>query len=312
MADHETAPEGDATPPVPVPPAGTEGPVSSTAEGEKTLVRKKPAPAFRARSLRLTADRGPVYGPLDLDIETGALTVLHGPQGTGRTSLLLTLAGRMVPDRSSTELTALGQDLLGRRSRRARTRVQRLVGIASFRSIDDLDDSVTVGDVLRERLGWLTPWYRPVRRISADRYRALAAAVFGDRDLPPLGTVLWNLDEIDEFLLRVVLATAQRPRAVVVDDVDRVHDAERRRIVWDRLAALAATGVTVVASAAAPPPPGTATAVALAPVGPGASASPSGSTGGGKSPERARPRPSSSTPSSTSPSSTTDAPEVSA
>ena len=45
---------------------------------------------------------------------------------------------------------------------------------------------------------------------------------------------------------------AQRPRLLVVDDVDQVHDRARRRVVWDRLDALAGTGVTVVASCADP------------------------------------------------------------
>ena len=48
---------------------------------------------------------------------------------------------------------------------------------------------------------------------------------------------------------------AQRPRLLVVDDVDQVHDRARRRIVWDRLDAIAGnagTRVTVVASCADP------------------------------------------------------------
>jgi len=202
------------------------------------------APAVRARGLRLTGTRGPVYGPVDLDLPAGALTVVQGPQGAGRSSLLLTLAGRMVPDRGS-ELTVLGEDLP-----RHRTAVQRRAAVAGFAGVDELDDSVTVGDVVRERLAWLAPWYHRTGRVSQERFTALAEPVFGERPLPRVQTVVWDLDEVDAMLLRVTLALAQRPDLLVVDDVDQVHDSARRQTVWTRLEALTAAGTTVVASVA--------------------------------------------------------------
>lgn len=203
-----------------------------------------PPPAVRARGLVLTGTRGPVYGPVDLDLPTGALTVVQGPQGAGRSSLLLTLAGRMVPDRGS-ELTVLGEDLPRRRSV-----VQRRAAVAGFAGVDELDDSVTVGDVVRERLAWLSPWYRWTGRVPQERFAALAGPVFGERPLPRVQTVIWDLDEVDAMLLRVTLALAQEPDLLVVDDVDQVHDSGRRQTVWTRLEALAAAGTTVIASVA--------------------------------------------------------------
>ncbi|WP_308160817.1 ATP-binding cassette domain-containing protein [Cellulomonas sp. GbtcB1] len=203
-----------------------------------------PQPAVRARGLVLTGTRGPVYGPVDLDLPTGALTVVQGPQGAGRSSLLLTLAGRMVPDRGS-ELTVLGEDLPRRRSV-----VQRRAAVAGFAGVDELDDSVTVGDVVRERLAWLSPWYRWTGRVSQERFADLAGPVFGERPLPRVQTVIWDLDEVDAMLLRVTLALAQEPDLLVVDDVDQVHDSGRRQTVWTRLEALAAAGTTVIASVA--------------------------------------------------------------
>ncbi|NKY07989.1 AAA family ATPase, partial [Cellulomonas hominis] len=70
-----------------------------------------PAPpviAVHARDLRLNGARGTVYGPVDLEVPAGTLAVVQGPQGGGRSSLLLTLAGRMVPDAGS-RLTVLGE-----------------------------------------------------------------------------------------------------------------------------------------------------------------------------------------------------------
>lgn len=208
-------------------------------------VAVQPRPAVVARGLQLHADRGAVYGPVDLELEAGALTLIQGPQGAGRSSLLLTLAGRMVPDASS-ELVVLGHRLPAQRAL-----VQREAALAGFAGIDDLDDSVTVGDHVRERLAWLSPWYRRARRADQALVDTVLGPVFGGRPVPDAGTVVWHLDEVDALLLRIGLAMAQRPGLLVVDDVDQVHDRARRRLVWDRLEAVAATGVTVVASCAA-------------------------------------------------------------
>lgn len=204
--------------------------------------------AAEARALELTGDRGPIYGPLDLEVPEGSLAVLRGPQGSGRTSLLLTLAGRMVPDASS-QLVVLGYALP-----RDRTALQREAAVAGFAGIDELDDSVTVAQHVRERLGWLSPWYRRQPLPDQSVVDAVLAPVFGDLPVPAAQTVAWHLDEVEALLLRIALAMAQRPRLLVVDDLDQVHDPERRRLVWDRLDALTRDGLTVIAASAAAAP----------------------------------------------------------
>jgi ABC-type cobalamin/Fe3+-siderophores transport system ATPase subunit len=199
-----------------------------------------------ARGLALRGERGPVYGPVDLTVAAGSLTLVQGPQGAGRSSLLLTLAGRMVPDAPS-QLVVLGHHLPTQRSQ-----VQRRVALAGFAGIDELDDSVTVADHVRERLAWLAPWYRRSPRADQAAVDALLGRTFGDLPVPDAQTVVWHLDEVDALLLRIALAMAQRPGLLVVDDVDQVHDRTRRRLVWHRLEAIAGTGVTVVASCADP------------------------------------------------------------
>jgi hypothetical protein len=76
------------------------------------------------------------------------------------------------------------------------------------------------------------------------------APVFGPRPHPRAGTVIWDLDEVDAMLLRIALAYATRPELLVVDDIDQVHDDQRRQTLWTCLEALAAHGTTVVASVA--------------------------------------------------------------
>jgi ABC-type multidrug transport system ATPase subunit len=217
---------------------------SSAPSPARAAAHTAPELAVRATGLALRTRRGPVYGPLDLQVEPGTLTVVQGPQGGGRSSLLLTLAGRMTPDASS-RLTVLGEPLPSRR--RA---VQLRSAIAGFAGIDGLDDSVTVADAVRERLTWLAPWYRRVPRATQHDVDALVAPVYGDRPHPRARTVIWDLDEVDAMLLRIALAMSSRPELLVVDDVDQVHDDTRRQQVWTCLERLTATGTTVIAAAA--------------------------------------------------------------
>ena len=198
--------------------------------------------AVVAAGLTLRGRRGLVYGPVDLTLPAGTMLIVRGTQGTGRSSLLLTLAGRMVPDKGS-HLTVLGHDLP-----RARSQVQRRSAVAGFAGIDDLDDSVRVSDIVRERLAWLAPWYLRVPRIKQRAFAALAKPIWGERPIPRVETQIWDLDEVDVMLLRITLAMAQQPDLLVVDDVDQVRDSVRRQMVWSRLEALAASGTTVIAS----------------------------------------------------------------
>ncbi len=201
-------------------------------------------PAVVAAGLALHGRRGPVYGPLDLTLAVGTMLIVQGSQGAGRSSLLLTLAGRMVPDRGSL-LTVLGHDLP-----RGRTQVQRRTAVAGFAGIDDLDQSVRVADIVRERLAWLAPWYRRVPRIRQHTFAALAGPIWGEQPIPRIETQIWDLDEVDVMLLRIMLAMAQQPDLLVIDDVDQVGDSVRRQILWSRLEALTGSGTTVIASVA--------------------------------------------------------------
>lgn len=199
-----------------------------------------------ARGLTLSARRGPVYAPVDLDVPRGALVLVSGPDGSGKTSLLLTLVGRMVPD-SGSRLTVLGHELP--RERRA---VQRVSAAVGFAGLDDLDDAVTVGDALRERLAWLAPWYSIVRTPDDDQVNVLLRSCFGELDMPRSCTPVHDLDEAQNLLLRLALAVMAEPRLIVVDQIDQLHDIAARDAVWRALLGLTRTGITVMASATSP------------------------------------------------------------
>jgi ABC-type multidrug transport system ATPase subunit len=205
-----------------------------------------PTSAVTASGLRLDGRRGRIYGPLDLAIAPGTLNLVTGPSGSGKTSLLLTLVGRMRPNRGS-ELVVLGRRLPARAAG-----VQRRSAAVGVHGLDDLDEEVTVAATVREREAWLAPWYRVVRSPDDERVAAVCAGVFGRSPVPHARQLVHELDEAANLQLRLALALLSDPELVVVDDIDALHDTDGRRLVWESLRALTERGVTVIAAAATP------------------------------------------------------------
>ena len=97
-------------------------------------------PAVVARGIGLRGPWGPVYGPVDLEIPQGGLNVLICPAGSGRTALLMTIAGRMEP--KDGQLSVFGA-----------TRADDIFALFALAGIDELDtvpESVTVRDLPSE------------------------------------------------------------------------------------------------------------------------------------------------------------------
>ncbi len=208
-------------------------------EGERGL-------AIEAHGLQLDGKRGRIYGPLDLSIAPGTVTLLTGKGGTGKTSLLLTLVGRLKPNPGS-DLQVLGHRL----PRQARA-VQHRSAATGIAGLDDLDEEVTVAATIREREAWLAPWFTIVRTPDDKRVAEVCGDVFGDSPLPRARQLVHELDEAANLQLRIALALLGRPDLVVVDDIDQLHDTAGRRQVWQSLRHLSELGVTVVAAASSP------------------------------------------------------------
>lgn len=187
----------------------------------------------------MTGPWGPVYGPIDLDIEAGGVTVLVCPAGTARTALLMTLAGRMRP--VAGELTVLG-----------RRKAKDIFTVSALAGIDELDtmaESVTVRDVLTEQMRWDAPWYRLIRRAGDDDLHRICGPVFGEElPLPPLGEYVEELSELDGLLLRIALANTARPPLLVVGDLDQVSSDRSRELLVQRLCALGREQTVITAT----------------------------------------------------------------
>lgn len=191
-------------------------------------------PLATARGLSLQGPKGPVFGPLDLDLPRGAAIALAGKAGSGKSALLLALTGRM---RGVTgELSVDGHDAI-RHSRQVRK-------ITSVARIDDLvepEDSLSLEDCITERtLADAAP-----ARARLANYLHVALLLGLDE---PRSTAYGQLSPSDQVRAAVALASIRPAPMIVLDDIDRETTLAEQEILWNGLVKLAAEGVTVIAS----------------------------------------------------------------
>ncbi|MFI1263103.1 MULTISPECIES: ATP-binding cassette domain-containing protein [Streptomyces] len=191
-----------------------------------------------ARGASVRGPRGPVFEGVDLDVPAGGLLAAHGPAGSGRTSLLLALAGRM---RLSGGAIQVGEYVLPAHGRR----VRRLVAVARAAPAVDLEGRLRVREVMAERC--LTSPGVTQRRIR-EAFDALGLAPHGEDLVEDLGPA-------DTLLLATALALAEQPGALVIDDVDDGLPPDAHAPVWAALHRVREHGPTVLAGCLSPPPP---------------------------------------------------------
>lgn len=191
-----------------------------------------------ARRITACGPLGTAFESVDLEAEPGDLVAVTGPAGSGRSSLLLAVAGRL-------RLVAGELIVGGYRLPMRSPAVRKLVAVARARPAIDLDQRLRVEELIVERC------------VTAPRSTTGARVAAALRLLgidPPRDALLFELHPAEQTLLACALAVATGPGAVVVDDVDEGLEPGDVPWVWRALHAVAGTGCTVVASAGAPPP----------------------------------------------------------
>jgi len=200
----------------------------------------------------LKGPRGWAFRGISLDAGPGSLIAVEGPSGSGRTSLLLALTGRM---KASEGTASVGGFKLPKQP----AAVRRVSALANVSGVTDLDPALTVGEHLRERALLQRRFGDSVREVLRPRTeravearlridRALTAAGL-DREALPKGsrTAVRDLERPQELRLSIALALIGRPALLGVDDIDlKLSEAERAEL-WALLKTLAEAGTTVVA-----------------------------------------------------------------
>ena len=205
--------------------------------------------AVTAEGLGLRGPRGWVYRDVTFGAEPGSLTVIGGAAGSGRTSLLLTLSGRMKPTEGQAAVAGL-------RLPQQAAAVRRIAALGPVPGVNDLEGVLTVAEHLRERrLLHFSRRAVPFRRTPEDAPRrsveqALALAGLTVEELPAgLGTPVRTLGPLQALQLSTALALLGRPQLLCVDDADDRLPAADRTAAWAVLRRVADSGTTVLATA---------------------------------------------------------------
>ena len=160
-----------------------------------------------ARGLGLRGVRSRAYAGVDLDLGAGLAHAICAEHGGGKTELLLTIAGRMLPTEGS--LTIAGIDA---RHLRGLDRVRPMAGLGFFDRVNDVERVLRVGTVTSAELSLAG---RPSNKAAAAAY--LAEWGLADK----ARTVIDDLERVDYDLLGIALGMAGDPQILVVEDIER-------------------------------------------------------------------------------------------
>jgi ABC-type multidrug transport system ATPase subunit len=153
---------------------------------------------------------------LDVRVEPGEVVAVVGPPGSGRTTALLALAGRLRLAAGKIEIS----------------------GTAALGHVPDVtqpEPVFTVAEHVRERLALLG---RPRSEAAGVRLYGLNPALKG-----------WELSPYQRQVLGVVLAELTGPQVIALDGVDEGLDAGERDALWAVLGGLAGAGIAVLVTA---------------------------------------------------------------
>jgi ABC-2 type transport system ATP-binding protein len=166
-----------------------------------------------ARGAGVRHHRRWVFRELDVTVSAGETVAVTGPPGSGRTTMLLALAGRF-------KLSAGSVSLGGTAS------------LAYVPSVTEPEPVLTVAECVRERQALLgRSGHEPVDLSGLDPSQKA-----------------WELSPYEKQVLGLVLAGIGEPAVVALDGLDIGLDADEQAAVWRRLADLAAAGVAVIAA----------------------------------------------------------------
>jgi ABC-type multidrug transport system ATPase subunit len=187
-------------------------------------------PIVDAGDLGVRTYRGWIFEGVSLTADAAQLVAIAGPGGSGRSSLLLTLGGRMRP--SAGALRVSGLPLPARAAQvRSRTAIARIGGAVT------LDEELRVGDHVRERA-----------LAAGCRKAAFGSACSVVQLKLDEHALVGSLDAHQVTLLALTLALMEGRPIVLLDDLDTGSDARTQAWLWAAARRAADTGACVIAT----------------------------------------------------------------
>lgn len=214
----------------------------------RALAAAEPATGAEARirdreALVLEGFRGPRFGPIDLRVRAGEIVGLYGVLGSGRSSMLETLAGHFRPDDGRVSID--GNDL-GTRWRPPQVIARGLAFVPSDRARQALWGTLSAGDNM------LMAAYRALRRgplRSLARERRAFDHAAERLDLQPPDQQRLGKDYSGGNQQKIVIGRwlqSDDLRVLILDEPTQGVDVGARRKIYDLCHELADRGVAVL------------------------------------------------------------------
>ena len=186
-----------------------------------------------ARGLGCNSLRVKGYSQVSLDLAAGCAHAICAEDKQGKTELLLTLAGRMLPTEG--RLRVEGQDVSGLR---ALNKVRKMSGLGFFAHVNDVEKVLRVRTVISAELGLAGK--RSNRAATLAYLEQWGLADVADKAIEELPAAIYDL-------LGIALGMAADPKILVVDDIERDMTEHESICLAERLCEFAhERGVTVV------------------------------------------------------------------
>lgn len=209
-----------------------------TQQDEPTTQHSDAEIIISARELELKGPWGHSFGPSDFDITRGGVTVIAAPRSRGRDALMLAICGRM-------HTTGGTLEIFGSTDMRAAFKRS---SVCLIDQIDEIEQSISVRDLVTEKRRWTSPWYKLIRIANHEDLINVCGPTFGENiALPPLKEYADRLPELQLIMMRIALANMPPPPLLIVGGLDDMGNDDERHVIYEQLAVLGEDQTIIVA-----------------------------------------------------------------
>ena len=187
----------------------------------------------------VVGSRDHLVGPITFTVPTGAIAMIRADP-VDRRLLAATLAGRLDP-------VAGRAQVLGHPLPSDSATVAGLVALADVGGIERAETSVTVGELLRERLELRQPWYRMFTTARQSRlWLERVNAVLGSSTTVRASSTLIELPHLERSVTLAMIALAERAPVVMLDQRDSFTSTDHETAFVEAVHALAPAATVVI------------------------------------------------------------------